>query len=107
MPDDATNAAMINYAGQVASSSINAMAQSKLNKKTMKYNDEWAYRQREWALEDWNRQNEYNLPINQRQRMIDAKINPALLYGKGPGDLTSGPIRAGSPPSWNPKAPEV
>lgn len=106
MPDDATNAAIINTAGQVISSSTSAMAQNKLNKKTMKYNDEWAYRQREWALADWNMQNEYNSPANQRKRMIEAGINPALLYGKGAGDLTSGPVRAGGSPSWNPKAPE-
>jgi len=73
----------------------------------MRYNDEWAYRQREWALADWNMQNEYNRPINQRQRMIDANINPALMYGKGAGDMTSGPVRTGSSPNWNPQAPKV
>lgn len=108
MPNnDATNAAIINYAGQVASSGINAMATSKLNKKTMRYNDEWAYRQREWALQDWKMQNEYNSPAEQRKRLIEANLNPALLYGKGAGDLTSGPVRAGSSPNWNPSAPRL
>lgn len=104
---DATNAALLNYAGQVTSAGINSMAQTKLNKKTMAYNNEWAYRQREWPLQDWEMQNEYNHPAEQRKRLEEANINPALMYGKGPGDLVSGPIKTTQAPSWNPKAPEV
>lgn len=29
----------------------------------------------------WRMQNEYNLPANQRQRLEDAGLNPALMYG--------------------------
>lgn len=106
MPND-SNAAAWAAAGQITSSSVNAMAQDSMNKKTRKFNEEWAYRQRDWALEDWHRQNEYNLPANVRQRMIEANLNPALMYGKGPGEMTSGPIRAGNSPSWNPQAPKM
>lgn len=32
-------------------------------------------------LEQWNRQNEYNLPVNQMQRLEEAGLNPNLVYG--------------------------
>nr|QJB20077.1 MAG: DNA pilot protein [Microvirus sp.] len=101
MPDnnDAMNAAMMNYAGQVTSSAMQSMNTNKWNKKTAAFNEKWAYQNREWALQDWQMQNEYNTPANQRKRMIEAGLNPALMYGKGPGELTSGPIRAGAAPS--------
>jgi len=109
MPNDnqATNAALINYAGQVTSAAAGAMAQNKLNKKTMRYNDEWAYRQREWALQDWKMQNEYNSPIEQRKRMIAANMNPALMYGSGASGGASSPVRTNQSPSWNPQVPKV
>lgn len=107
MPDDATNAALINYAGQVTSSSTNAMAQQKLNRKTMRYNDEWAYRQREWALADWDKQNEYNSPSSQMARLKAAGLNPNLVYGHGADAQSQGAPRSTASPSWNPKAPEA
>lgn len=34
-------------------------------------------------LEMWNRQNDYNTPYNQMQRLKDAGLNPNLMYGQG------------------------
>ena len=31
----------------------------------------------------WNKQNQYNLPVNQVQRLLAAGINPAAVYGNG------------------------
>lgn len=43
-------------------------------------------------LEQWNRQNEYNLPINQMRRYEDAGLNPNLIYGQGDnGNAKSSP----------------
>lgn len=36
---------------------------------------------RRWQEEMWNKQNEYNLPINQRKRLEEAGINPNLAFG--------------------------
>ncbi|WNK13079.1 MAG: DNA pilot protein [Microvirus sp.] len=107
MPTSPENVAAWNTAGQLATTAINSMAQNNLNRKTMKYNDEWAYRQREWALQDWQAQNEYNLPANQRKRMIEANMNPALMYGSGATTQPSATVKGTSSPSWSPKAPEV
>ena len=40
-------------------------------------------RQRADALADWNRQNEYNSPQQQMQRLKEAGLNPNLVYGTG------------------------
>jgi hypothetical protein len=42
-----------------------------------------ARRQRKFSLDMWNRQNAYNTPANQMQRLKDAGLNPALMYGQG------------------------
>jgi hypothetical protein len=38
---------------------------------------------RKRALEDWNRQNAYNHPSQQMQRLKEAGLNPNLVYGGG------------------------
>lgn len=40
-------------------------------------------RQRNWNEDMWNRQNAYNTPSMQMQRLKDAGLNPALMYGQG------------------------
>lgn len=55
----------------------------KSNKDTNEGNMELAKYQYEKNLEMWNRNNEYNTPANQVQRMKDAGLNPALMYGSG------------------------
>lgn len=40
-------------------------------------------RQRADSLADWNRQNEYNSPKAQMQRLKEAGLNPHLVYGNG------------------------
>lgn len=50
---------------------------------------EYSYSQQ---LEQWHRQNQYNLPVNQMQRYADAGLNPNLIYGQGSnGNATSSP----------------
>lgn len=51
--------------------------------------------QNEWNLAQWHRENEYNLPKNQVQRLVDAGINP-----RSPGAVTSAPS-ASSPQAAN------
>lgn len=48
---------------------------------------------------NWQLQNEYNLPKNQIKRLLDANLNPSMIYGNGSSDLTSGAIS--SPGSYN------
>lgn len=63
--------------------------------------------QRKWALEDRDFENSYNSPINVRNRLLQAGINPALAMS-GQGGVASVPSASpkaaqapsfGSPPS--------
>lgn len=48
--------------------------------------------QRQWALQDWNRQNDYNSPASQMQRYKDAGLNPNLIYGSA--SYNAPPVRS-------------
>ena len=50
-----------------------------------------AKRNRQNALDDWNRQNEYNSPAAQMQRYKEAGLSPHLIYGQ---TNTAAPIRS-------------
>lgn len=52
---------------------------------------EMMYTQRQWALDDWNRNNAYNSPSAQMQRYKDANLNPHLIYGQS---NTAAPVRS-------------
>lgn len=92
----AAGAAVAPIAGQVVGGLLgmgtNAMNNS-ANKELMKY-------QYDLALEQWNRENEYNKPINQMSRLQEAGLNPNLVYGDG----TVANTAASSP---QPKAPRL
>lgn len=61
-----------------------------------------ARRQRKFDLDMWNRQNAYNTPAMQMQRLKDAGLNPALMYGQGnPGNAINQP-KATIPQIQNP-----
>lgn len=46
---------------------------------------------RQWALQDWNRQNAYNSPAQQMQRFKEAGLNPNLIYTQ---QNTAAPVRS-------------
>lgn len=51
----------------------------------------------QWQEEMWNKQNEYNTPLNQRLRLQAGGFNPNLVYGTGTIANTAGSV--GSPPT--------
>lgn len=108
--DDALIAAGITALGSVAGAGISGAAQGKLNKETMKFNAEEAQKARDYSSEMWekqalwnegfwNKQNEYNSPSAQYQRLLDAGLNPMYygLDGTGNADGMSAPQALGSP----------
>lgn len=91
-------AAAISAAGSIGSS----MAQSSMNEATRKWNERMYGMQRNDALLDWNRQNEYNSPAAQMARYKAAGLNPNLIYGQ----TNEAPaVRSTDVKSWNPTAP--
>ena len=75
-------------------------AQAAENQKTREYNLNLAKMQNQWNLEQWNRENEYNTPMAQMQRLVDAGLNPDLFYQNGVSGMT-----AASSPSMTAGAP--
>lgn len=56
---------------------------------------------REWQYEMWKMNNEYNTPANQKQRLIDAKLNPSLMYQTMPQNVS----QSFDQPAGDPTAP--
>jgi hypothetical protein len=89
-----------------AASGGNAAATAKMNKKTREWNEKMYGIQRQDALQDWMRQNEYNSPAAQMARLKQAGLNPHLIYGGGPGNVSQA-VRGTDAKSWNPQVPQV
>lgn len=75
--------AAITAAGAIISQSANAYATGRMNKKNRKFAKEMYGVQRQDALADWERQNQYNSPTEQMARLKAAGLNPNLVYGDG------------------------
>lgn len=83
--------------GAIAGTVGTIAAQAGANIGTQAVNNRFAYK---WTrklgdiefgrnLDMWNRVNEYNLPINQMQRLDEAGLNPNMMYGTGQGANTT------------------
>lgn len=59
----------------------------------------------EWkrSLEMWNKQNEYNAPEAQMERLRQAGLNPNLVYGSGSATATAAPATM---PKYNAPTPQ-
>lgn len=79
----------------------------KMNRKTRAWNEKMMHRQREWALSDWQMQNQYNSPAAQMARLKEAGLNPNLVYGGGSATQDSGVVRNTDAPAWNPDTPNL
>lgn len=66
-------------------------AQQQENVKNRQYNLMLAKQQNQWNLEQWNRENAYNDPTAQMQRLRNAGLNPDLVYGSGSAANLSAP----------------
>lgn len=69
---------MLSAIGSFASSLLGARISSQNAQKVNEQNERNLERQNAFNLAMWKRQNEYNLPKNQVERLKDAGINPAL-----------------------------
>lgn len=72
-------APVIAAGASLVGSAINKSSQSSANKQNL----ELARYQNNWNLQQWNRENDYNSPIQQMLRLKQAGLNPNLVYGNG------------------------
>lgn len=92
-------------AASLVGSIFNTSAQAKANKQSERFAREMYQRQKDDNLAFWEKQNAYNDPSAQMNRLANAGLNPHLVYGNG-ADVKAGPIQTASAPSWTPKAPQ-
>lgn len=87
--------AIAGMAGQFGAAIMNYESQQQ----NRKYNSMLAQQQNAWNIAQWQRENEYNRPINQLKRLEEAGINPDLIYGGGVQNLSapSPQMTAGAP----------
>ena len=77
--DPIIGASLIAGGTQLFGGIANAFGQSSANRTNVKLQRE----AQAWQESMWNKQNEYNTPAAQIQRMRDAGLNPALMYSQG------------------------
>lgn len=106
MPIGATGTALIGAGAQLASSAFNIGAGANMNRKNRKFAEKMANQSRQWALDDWKMQNEYNNPSAQMERLKAAGLNPNLVYGNG-ASTEAGPVRSTEAASFQGEAPKV
>lgn len=124
--DPVTLGAIISAGAGLAGSAVSGISSGKMNKKSIKYN-KWALQEQQkfqanqtqlgrdwseemmskanqWSLDQWNRANEYNLPVNQKERLLAAGINPALAMqgASSVGQAGSSPSGASAPSPASP-----
>lgn len=64
-------------------------AQKEENAIAREWNLNLAKMQNQWNIDQWNRENKYNSPFNQRQLLREAGLNPDLYYSEGAGSSLS------------------
>lgn len=94
---------LLNAVGLVVSG-IGSMYAANQSRTNTDHNIQAAKDQAEYAyskdLEMWNRQNDYNSPVNQMARLKAAGLNPNMIYGSGSGGA-SGNAAAAQMPHYN------
>lgn len=81
----AIGSALINGAGSLAGGVFGAAAQNSANRTNLQIareanqaNQQLQQNQNQWNLDQWGRENVYNSASSQKQRMLDAGLNPSL-----------------------------
>lgn len=72
---------IISAASSLFGGAVGASSSVKATKKAIRGSKEMQANQQDFALRMWDLNNEYNLPVNQFQRLSDAGINPYFALG--------------------------
>lgn len=95
--DPAIGAALIAAGSSIFGGLLGGSRSKKATKASIQASKELQANQQDFALRMWDLNNEYNLPVNQFQRLSDAGINPYFALGDIGG--SSVPVSSGSSPS--------
>lgn len=94
----------------MASNAIGSLINGRIQRRTMReqnaFNAQEAQKNRDYQTEMWNKQNEYNTPLAQRQRLKEAGLNPyMMLNGGSTGNAQSSPQGSQAQGAGLPNAP--
>ena len=90
--------ALLNTAGGLISSALNSAYQGRLLQRQQAWAEKMASQQNQWNIEQWQRENEYNAPVNQMARFEAAGINPYNAVSSGQiGSGTASSLQSASP----------
>lgn len=92
--------------GQILQQGGNMLFQNRQNELNRNFAEGQSLLQRQWANEDWEKTNAYNAPIEQKKRMIEAGLNPNMMYGGGGGSTPSATVRGTAPAEYKGIAPQ-
>lgn len=88
---------LISAGASLLGQGVNALATTGANRASEQFQLRMYDRQRADALADWNRNNEYNSPLQQMMRFKEAGLNPNLIYGQ---TNTAQPVRSSQSGSY-------
>lgn len=94
----------------MASNAIGSLINGRIQRRTMReqnaFNAQEAQKNRDYQTEMWHKQNEYNTPLAQRQRLKEAGLNPyMMLNGGSTGNAQSTPQGSQAQGAGLPNAP--
>ncbi|UCS96034.1 MAG: DNA pilot protein [Microviridae sp.] len=95
---------LISSVGSIATSALRNKYDREQNEKNRQWQEKMANQSNQWSIQQWNRNNLYNSPVEQMKRLREAGLNPDLMYG-GSGSLVSAqspnvtPVSSSGPPS--------
>lgn len=97
----------ISAGGNIIGDIMNTIAINKQNRLSREFSVERYNVQRKDALSDWQRQNEYNSPQSQMNRLQEANLNPRVMYGgSGSAGVSADSIRGTDTQTPQFKAPQ-
>lgn len=90
--------ALLNTAGGLITGALNRNYQGRLLKRQQAWSEKMAAQQNQWNIEQWQRENEYNAPVNQMARYEAAGINPYNAFTSGQiGSGSASPLQSATP----------
>lgn len=102
----AGGAAGLSYLSGQRTNKRNIAFQRETNQANTQFAWDMYNRQRRDSLDDWNRQNAYNSPLQQMQLLREAGLNPHMFYGKG-AEWSASMIRGANGMMGNSDSPRV
>lgn len=103
----AIGSSLIGGIGSLLSQGSANRSNERMARENMEFQAEQNQIDREFQVEQWNRNNEYNTPAAQVERLQAAGLNPAMMYGQGGAGSTGNSDLLNSTHSVSPQMPTI